>query len=275
MLDREEYVEQVHLFRAMGERMVSNMPLQELLASVREELLASTRLPMAIDFMLGELRHSGVIGTAMERLGHYFSPFQTYVIHAAEQDEGGFDMRVALKILEREAQYRADQGTRQGLFLFQLEAVCRNRLRYDPALKAMADDPAYDADWHEWILTVRRQIGLVDMADLIYVRSAHYRAASPADPAVPVPVALFGEKEGRIAVSNRQKDPLYLFGALQRHLGYPSVPRPAPIDENPQLIPQLLRRIERMEARMKFMEDEQRKGSIDLPSFYSPPPATP
>lgn len=273
MLEREEYIEQVHLFRAMGDRMLSNMPLQELLGSVREELLASTRLPMAVDFMLGELRHSGVIGTAMERLGHYFAPFQTYVIQAAEQDEGGFDMRVALKILEREAQYRADQGTRQGLFLYQLEAVCRNRMRYDPALLAMAYDPAYDSDWQEWILTVRRQIGLVDMADLIYVRSGHFRAPSPPDASLPVPVALFGEKEGRIAVSNRQKDPLYLFGALQRHLGYPPVPRPAPVDESPQLIPQLLRRIERMEARMKFMEDEQRKGSIDLPSFYTPPPS--
>ena len=37
---------------------------------------------------------------------------------------------------------------------------------------------------------------------------------------------LFGEKEGRIAMANRRKDPLYLFSALQRHLGYPSVPRP-------------------------------------------------
>ena len=44
---------------------------------------------------------------------------------------------------------------------------------------------------------------------------------------LPVP-ALFGEKEGKIAKANRGRDPLYLFAALQRQLGYPEVPRPRP-----------------------------------------------
>ena len=74
---------------------------------------------------------------------------------------------------------------------------------------------------------------------------------------------LFGEKEGKIALANRRKDPLYLFAALQRHLGYPTVPRPAPVEEIPQLIPQLMRRVERLETRLKLMEDEHR-GGIDL-----------
>ena len=59
----------------------------------------------------------------------------------------------------------------QGLFMYQFECLCRNRLRYDPGLAAMADDPLYDEAWKEWILTVRRQVGLVDFADMIYVRS--------------------------------------------------------------------------------------------------------
>jgi len=272
MLDREEYVEQVHLFHAMTERMQTQVPLQELLVNVREELLATTRLPMAIDFMLAELKHCGAMGYAMERLGHYFAPFQTYVIREAEQDGGRFDMRVALSILEREAQYRSEQCPPQGLFLYQFEAVCRNRMRYDPALSAMALDPVYDERWRSWILTVRRQIGLVDLADLIYVRSDYYRQQNPTSKLEfgQFPV-LFGQKEGRIAVANRQKDPLFLFAALQRHLGYPRVPRPDPVDTEAQVTTQLARRVERLETRVKLLEDEQRKGGIDLPSFYSPP----
>ena len=73
---------------------------------------------------------------------------------------------------------------------------------------------------------------------------------------------LFGEGEGRIALANRGKDPLLLFSALHRHLGYPEVPRPPKPDESPQLVPQLMRRVERLEARLKLVEEEM-KGGID------------
>jgi hypothetical protein len=36
-----------------------------------------------------------------------------------------------------------------------------------------------------------------------------------------------------------------------------------------QLVPQLLRRMERLETRLKLLEDEQR-GGIDLTKFYAP-----
>ena len=85
---------------------------------------------------------------------------------------------------------------------------------------------------------------------------------------------LFGEKEGRIALANRAKDPLFLFAALQRHLGYPQVPRPKPVDETPALIPQLMRRVERLETRTKLLEEEQR-GGIDITRFYNSPDALP
>ena len=42
---------------------------------------------------------------------------------------------------------------------------------------------------------------------------------------------LFGEKEGKIARASRGRDPLYLFAALQRQLGYPEVPRARPRDD--------------------------------------------
>jgi hypothetical protein len=272
MLEREEYVEQAYLFRVLVERLPQDMPLQELFRQVREELLASSKLPMAVDFLRAELEHSGEFGSAMAKLSHYFAPFQTYVVQEAEDDRGRFDLLTALEILRAEALYRASNASRQGIFLFQFETLCRNRLKYDRGLKAIADDPLYDADWREWILTVRREVGIIDIADLLYVRSEHFQqrrriqAGGDLPPQKPV---LFGEKEGKIALANRGKDPLFLFAALQRHLGYPIVPRLKPADQTPQLIPQLMRRVERLESRLKMIEEEQRDG-LDITKFYGP-----
>ncbi len=277
MLDREEYIEQAYVFGMMHERLPQSVPLQEVLEQARQEVLATTKLPMALDYMLSELRHSGNIHPAMARLKHYFAPFQTYIMAAAEDERGRFDMRVAVQVLRAEAQYRASGATPQGLFLFQFECLARNRLSYDRGLLAMSEDPFFGPDWREWILTVRRQIGFVDFADLVYVRSEYYvtrqQAAGRTD-SVDKPI-LFGVKEGKIAWANRRKDPLYLFAALQRQLGYPQVPRVEPVDQTPVLLPQLLRRMERLETRMKFLEEEQRKGAIDLPKLYQRPNAPP
>lgn len=269
MLDREEYVEQAYFFRVLAERARQNMATQDLLHSVREEILATTKLPMAIDFLASELKLTGVFGPAMARLAHYFTPFQTFVVEAAENERGRFDFAVALAILEREALYRAQGATREGIFLYQFECLCRNRLGYDRGMDAIAADPIYDEAWRDWIQTVRRQIGIIDFADLVYVRSEHYaqtraRAGQPAD----VKPVLFGVKEGRIALANRHKDPLLLFSALERHLHYPSVPRPQPVDESRQILPTLLRRVERLETRLKLIEEEQKSGGIDLSKFY-------
>ena len=64
---------------------------------VREEMLSTTKLPMAIDFLAGELKLNGVFHTAMAKLAHYFTPFQTFVIGEAENDRGRFDMILALE----------------------------------------------------------------------------------------------------------------------------------------------------------------------------------
>jgi hypothetical protein len=48
------------------------------------------------------------------------------------------------------------------------------------------------------------------------------------------------------------------------------VPKPAPIDETPLILPQLLRRMERVETRLKLLEEVQ-KGGIDLTKFYYKP----
>jgi hypothetical protein len=305
-LGREEYIEQCHFFRSLAERLAQNVPAQEVLSTVREEVLATTKLPMAIDFLLGELRHEGVLGPAMGRLPHYFTPFQTFVVEESENARLRFDLRIGLEILRREAEYRADSPTQQGIFLYQFEALCRNRLGYDRGLEAIAFDPAFDENWRDWIRKVRRQIGMVDLADLIYVHSEYYwqrgqapvaakgpsygrseaapgqeaRSAagddkqSPLDEKVDAPnrqeLVLFGEREGRIALANRRKDPLFLFSSLQRQLGYPEVPRVRAEESEQALLPQLARRLEQLETRLKLVEEEQR-GGIDLTKFYARP----
>lgn len=273
MLDREEYIEQSHLFRSLGERMEAGIAAQEALAAIREEVLATTKLPLAIDYLVAEIKLVGTLSTAMRRLPHYFSRFQTFVMERAEHEGGRFDMRTALAILEREARYRADGATPQGLFFYRFECLSRNRLDYQHGMEAVADDDLFDEEWRRWIRTVGRQVGFIDIADLVCVRSPEYwrlerREALLAgrEDTGPDRAILFGEKEGRIARANRGKDPLFLFAALERQLGYPKVPRPAlatPSAESPAL---LARRLERLEMRVKLLEEEAR-GGIDLGQF--------
>lgn len=272
-LPREEYIEQVHFFKVLGERLIENMPAQEVLAAAREEVLATTKLPLAIEFLLTELKHQGIMAEGMRRLAHYFTPFQCYVMSEAEHDRRRFDLRIGLQILTREAQYRTESDiSLAGLFLYQFEALCRNRLGYDEGLEAIAADPSYDATWQDWILTVRRQIGIVELADMLYVRSEFYLdKMAKIDPSKTPDrsLLLFGRQEGRIAWANRQKDPLLLFAALHRQLGYPQVPRTKQADSEERLLPVLARRVEQLEARLKLLEEEQR-GGIDLERFYRP-----
>lgn len=310
-LDREEYIEQAWFFRVLGERMGEGIATQDLLDSVRQEILSTTKLPMAIDFLAAELRLTGQFASAMARLKHYFTPFQAYVIGEAENEKSKFDFLVALEVLEREAKYRSETPTPAGAFLYQFETLCRNRLGYDKGLSAVAGDPLFDADWRKFVLDMRRQIGMVELADLIYVRSALYArtqakeeygsagegeyggegeddhastersesaSSTPPPPHSPSPPlstsVLFGEKEGKIALANRRRDPLLLFAALQRHLNYPAVPRAKKVDESVHVLPGLLRRVERLESRLKLIEDEQR-GGIDITRFYKGPDTTP
>ncbi len=270
MLDRSEYIEQAYLYKLLRERIGDAVPMQEALEHAAHEVLTTTNLPMAISFLLTELKHAGLMGTAMRRLSHYFHPFQAYLIEESEREAGRFSIDTALRILEADARYRVDLATPAGFFLFQLEVLSRNRLHYDHGLLAASQDPIYDADWSKWILKFRADIGLVDLADLVFLVSKEYErrlleAGHATDGKGPF---LFGEKEGRIALANRQKDPLYLFGAMQRHLGYPAVPRPTPPNPNIELVPQLARRIERLESRLQLMEQEQKSAGIDITKFY-------
>ncbi len=278
MLEQEEYIEQAHFFRTLGERIPERVPIQDLLAQLRDEALSTTKLPMAIDFMLTELNHTGAVSGAMARLPHYFTPFQSYIFQQAEDERGRFDIRVAIAVLRFEAEYRSQDATSQGMFFYQFETLCRNRLSYDFGLQAMAGDLIYDEVWRDWILATRKKLGMVDFADLLYVSSEHYltrnrgQGESQVEAAQPI---LFGEKEGKIALANRHKDPLFLFSALQRQLSYPVVPRPQPKDSASEIIPKMRRQLERLETRVKLLEDENRDGAFDITKFYQKPGAAP
>ena len=280
MLAREEYIEQSYLFRTLGERMLDGVATQEALKSLGQEILATTKLPLAIDYLVSDLKLTGTIAPAMRQLNHYFTAFQTFVMSEAEDEEGRFDLRTALLILEREAQYLAETGTPEGLFFYRFECLSRNRLDYIRGLSATAADDIFNDDWKNWITMVSRQVGLIDLADLIYVRSAELLRRqqrqlsfredvdlhSNENTTTQQTAILFGEKEGRIAWANRGKDPLYLFAALQRQLGYPVVPKPKrqqPQSESPAL---MARRIDRLELRVKLLEEETKDG-IDLSQF--------
>ncbi len=271
VLEREEYIEQVYFFRVFRERVATNMAAQEILERIHEEILSTTRLPLAIQFLATELKHSGLLSSGFSKLPHYFTPYQAFVIRQTEKEGIRFSIETALLILEREADYLGGQPTRPGLFVFQFETLSRNRLGYDEGLASMSGDPFYDAMWQEYVGLVRRQVGMVDFADLVYLRSEFYlieQRRVNQEYQLPVP-ALFGEKEGKIAKANRGRDPLYLFAALQRQLDYPEVPRPRPRDDVGARLEALQIKLREMEIRLKLLESETR-GQIDLSEFGKP-----
>src|SRR5438552_5184971 len=270
ILDREEYIEQVYFFRTLRERVTENLATQDVLERIDQEILATTRLPYAIQFLKAEVKHTGLLSSGFEKLPHYFTPFQAFVVRNTEDEVRRFSLETALTVLEREAEYRAGQPTPPGLFVYEFEVICRNRLGYD-GLTSMAADPLFDANWRDYLELVRRQVGLIDFAELVYIRSDYYvseqrRQAPDYEPPQP---PLFGAKEGRIARANCGRDPLYLFAALQRQLGYPVVPRPRPREDPGVKIETLQAKIRDLATRLKLLEGEVR-GQIDLTQYGKP-----
>ena len=275
LLDREEYIEQTHFFRVFAERLRENIPSQEVLTTVQEEILSTTKLPMAIDFLRSEILLTGRISDAMTRLEHYFAPFQAFIMRQAEVEaKSRFDQFMALEILQREAEFRANNPSPQGLFIYQFECLSRNRLGYTEGLIAIAGDPLYDDQWREWFTMLRREIGTSEFSDLLYFRSEQFvadrrRANQDPDFNAPYPL-LFGLREGRIAKAHRKKDPLYMFAALQRHLGYPGVPRLKAKSNQPAIDPVVEQRLQRIEQMLKIVQAEL-KGGLDLTQFFKKP----
>jgi hypothetical protein len=271
VLEREEYVEQAYLFRTVRERLAENQAAQDVFQRVGDELLSSTRLPYAVAFLAAELKHTGLTASGFAKLPHYFTAFQAFVVRQAEDTKSRFPMTTAFLVLEREAAYRAEKPTKPGLFVYQFESIARNRLGYLDGLEAMALDPFYDKDWRDYFDTLRKNVGEIDFCDLVYLRSELYaieerRKNATFEPPLPV---IFGEKEGKIAKASRNRDPLYLFAALQRQLGYPEVPRYKVRDESATKLEIIQAKLRELEMRLKLAEGELR-GNVDLSQFGKP-----
>jgi hypothetical protein len=271
ILERDEYVEQAYFFRIFRERIADNMPAQDILERLHEEVLSSTRLPYALQFLGAELKHSGLLANGFSKLPHYFTAFQAYVVKQAEDEKAKFAMPTAFAVLEREAAYKAENPTKPGLYVYQFESIARNRLGYADGLIAMAADPHYDAEWSRYLDIVRRQVGIIDFGDLLYLRSELYvKDQQRQNPEwLPPHPALFGEKEGKIAKASRGRDPLYLFAALQRQLGYPEVPKYRERNDQSVKLDQITTKLRELETRLHLAEGEIR-GNVDLSKFGKP-----
>ena len=271
MLDREEYIEQLYFFQTLRERIKASIATQEVLEKIDQEILSTTKLPMAIQFLATEIKDSGLLSTGFKLLSHYFTPFQTFIIKSTEDENRKFSIDTGLHVLEKMAKYLADSPTPSGLFVFQFEILSRNKLGYDEGVLAMADDPLYSTVWKDFIIFVSKQIGLVEFAELVYLRSEYYlELERKQDPNYEPPVPpLFQSKEGRIAKANLGRDPFFLFAALQRQLNYPEVPRSTEKETPKDEIGSIRQRINDMEMRIKLIEAEV-KGNVDLAHFGKP-----
>lgn len=271
VLEREEYIEQAYLFGALRERMAEGLAMQEVLEQVGQEILATTRLPYAVQFLTAEVKHTGLLSSGFARLPHYFTPFQAFVVRCTEDERLRFAAETALLVLQREAEFLAGNPNASGLFVYQFEVLCRNRLGYADGLTGILGDPFYPPDWREFVDMLKQQVGLVDFAEIVFLRSEQYveeRRRQEPNYEPPLP-AVFGAKEGKIAGANRGKDPLFLFAALQRQLNYPEVPRPTPRDDLTSKLETIQARLRELDARLKLVEGEQR-GHVDLSQFGKP-----
>lgn len=269
--ERDECIEQAYFFRTLRERVQTDNAAQDVLASIAEEVLTTTRLPMAVQFLATEMKHTGQLASGFAKLPHYFTPFQRVVVKQSEDVKRKFPFVTALEVLEREATYKAGTPTHAGLFVYQFEAITRNRLGYTDGLVAMSEEPYFTPDWQENANIVRRQVGIVEFAELVYLRSEQYVTDRKRENPEYVPSLppLFGEKEGKIAKASRGRDPLFLFAALQRQLAYPEVPKPTRKDDAGVKLEQLEKKVRDMDTRLRILEAESR-GTFDPTQFGKP-----
>src|SRR5258708_21565186 len=89
-LDRDEYIEQAYFFRALRDRLVEGLATQDALERIDQEILATTRLPYAVQFLSAELKHSGLLSSGFARLAHYFTPFQALWVRCTEEERPPF-----------------------------------------------------------------------------------------------------------------------------------------------------------------------------------------
>ena len=249
------------------------MPTQEILNALHEEILSTTRLPMAIQFLATELKHTGLLSSGFAGCRTTSRRFRPSSSSQTEDERKRFSIDVGLSILEREAQYRAGTPTRRGCSSTSSRRLSRNRLGYDEGLachgrRSVLRRRLAGVHRHGAPPGRRRRLRRPGLSALGTLRA---RPAPPDPDYVPPVAPLFGEKEGKIAKANRGRDPLYLFAALQRQLGYPEVPRlKAAATTSTAKLEVLRAKIKELETRLKLVEGEVR-GQVDLSEFMAKP----
>ncbi len=91
MLPNEEYIEQAFFFEAFIAALEDGVSTQEFLSAIRNELLTTTQLRLAVDFLLTDMKLTGVLSSAMFRIDHYFTPYQAFVMGESEREDGRLD----------------------------------------------------------------------------------------------------------------------------------------------------------------------------------------
>ncbi len=116
----------------MRERVEERVPTQVILAQIHEEILATTRLPLAIQFLATELKHTGLLASGFARLPHYFTPFQAFVVRQTEEEAqplqpGDRPVRSS----NAKPSTAPKRRRRRGCSSISSRRISRNRLGYD------------------------------------------------------------------------------------------------------------------------------------------------
>ena len=272
VLEREEYIEQAYFFHAFRERLIDGLPSQDILSRIGEELLSTTRLPLAVSFLSTDIKGSGVMAPAMARIGHYFTPFQTHVVDQAEQDAqplrdgasptgpgAGGEVQGGEPIPAGAVRLPVRGPVAQPARLYEGPGGDGGRPLLHRGLAGLHPDAPQPAR--------RRRLRRPDLRALRVFRE---RAKQLNPEFIPKFPTLFGEKEGKIARANRGRDPMYLFSALQRQLGYPEVPRPRRPDELEARVLLLEQKIAQLENRLKAAESDLQQDDASPRCWSSP-----
>ena len=273
VLDRDEYVEQAYFFRVFRERLADNLPAQDILTRVHEELLSSTRLPYAVQFLVAELKHSGLLANGFcETAALLHSVPGVRRSGRPRTRRSGFRCRRPCSSWNARRSSRPRSPTKPGLFIYQFETIARNRLGYLDGTAAVAADPIYDADWRAFIGGLPRQVGDIDFADLVYLRSELYRAGAAARESVlrAVAAAAVRREGGEDRQGEPQPRPAV---SLRRAPATTRVSRSATLLRSATTArskwEKLETKLRELETRLKLAEGELR-GNVDLSQFGKP-----
>ena len=137
-LDHDEYVEQAHFFRTLGERLPQNMPLQDLLLSCRtRSWRPRSCLRVGVSARRAETFRRDRRGDG-EAAALFHARSRPTSCRRRKTSEVVLTCGWLSNCCACEAEYLARGATRQGMFMYQFECLCRNRLRYERGLDAMA-----------------------------------------------------------------------------------------------------------------------------------------